>query len=284
MIADRDYEFLLDKIKRNRNIDLSQYRRAVLKRRIQHRLFVVKCDTYMDYVMLLNQDPNEYDLLIETLTIKVSEFFRDSQVFDILGAKVIPEIVSVKQARGVNRIRAWSCGAAYGEEAYSTAILFCEVLGRSLDRFNIEILATDIDKSALQRAPWGAYDKRSLRSVSPHLLFKYFTRVGDRYVISDKARSIIRFRYHDIVSDNTLSGMDLIQCKNLLIYFEKELQDKVVHKLHAALNPDGFLVLGNTESIAFEMRDYFEVVDLARRIYKKRSAATNPVYRERRAR
>jgi len=271
---DSELKFLLEKVKRNRNIDFSQYRMPVLERRIQHRLFETKCETYLDYVMLLNQDPKEYDRFIGTLTIKVSEFFRDPKVFDMLGKTVIPEIISQKEAKGINRVRAWSCGVAYGEEAYSTAILFCEVLGRRVDEFDIEIVATDIDKSALEIAPWGAYGKRALRRVSPHILFKYFTRSGGSYVVSDLPRSLVHFRYHDIISSNTLGGMDLIQCKNLLIYFEKELQERVVNKLHTALNPHGFLVLGNTENIALEMRDYFDVVDLPGRIYRKRLSDT----------
>ena len=185
MDGEKELKFLLEKVRRNRNIDFSQYRRAVLERRLQHRLFETRCAGYLEYVMLLNQDPTEYDRLIQTLTIKVSEFFRDPKVFDYLRGRVIPEIVSRKKDRSSKRIRVWSCGAAYGEEAYSTAILFCEVLGRGLSEFDIEIVATDIDKSALARAPWGSYDKKALRRVSPHLLFKYFTRSGDRYVVNE---------------------------------------------------------------------------------------------------
>ena len=231
---ERELRFLLDKIKRNRNIDFSQYRLRVLERRIQHRLHLTGCANYLDYVMLLNKDPEEYDRLIECLTIKVSEFFRDPKVFDLFGDMVIPQIVSEKQARGDKKIRAWSCGAAFGQEAYSMAILFCEVLGTDLDGFDIKILATDIDKDALEKAPWGSYDRTSLRKISPHLLFKYFTRFGDRYILSDKARSLVSFNYHDIVSGNTFSGMDLVLCRNLLIYFQKELQKTILQNLHAA--------------------------------------------------
>lgn len=270
MEDERGFKFLLDKIMRNRNIDFSQYRSQVLERRIQHRLHLTGCGTYLDYVMLLNKDPQEYDRLIEALTIKVSEFFRDAKVFDLLGDMIIPEIISQKQARGAKRIRAWSCGAALGQEAYSMAILFCETLGSYLNSFDIKILATDIDEDALEKAPWGSYDKGALRKMSPHLLFKYFTRIGDRYIVSDRAKSLVTFKYSDIVSNNAMSGVDLLLCRNLLIYFQKELQEEAFDNLFAALNLGGFLILGKTENLTPQMLDNLEVVDVRERIYKKR--------------
>jgi len=139
----------------NTHIDFKQYRLQVLKRRVQYRLDLAGCANYWDYILLLNKDPQEYDRLIECLTIKVSEFFRDTKVFDLLGDVIIPEIVSKKQTLGARMIRAWSCGTAHGQEAYSMAILFCESLGPRLDDFDIKILATDIDKKVLEEAPWG---------------------------------------------------------------------------------------------------------------------------------
>jgi len=270
MEYDRDFKFLLDKIMRNRNIDFSQYRPQVLKRRIRHRLHLAGCATYWDYILLLNRAPQEYDRLIESLTIKVSEFFRNPPVFQILGDEIIPEIVFQKHAQGAKTIRAWSCGAAFGQEAYSMAILFCEALGSKLDGFDIRVLSTDIDKNALVEAQWGSYDKTALRKMKAHLLFKYFTRFQDRYVVSDRARSLVAFRHHDIVSDNPKSGMDLVLCRNLLIYFQKELQEKALRNLHTALTSGGFLVLGKTESITPQMNDYFQVLDLKERIYRKK--------------
>jgi len=274
MKGDREFSFLLDKIRRNRNIDLSEYRRPVLERRIQHRLHQARCANYWDYIMLLNRDLGEYDRLMETLTVKVSRFFRDPKVFELLGNMIIPEIISRKQTEIVKKIRAWSCGSAFGQEAYSMAILFCEALGRGLNEFDIQIMATDIDKNTLEEAQWGSYDMKALNKISPLLVFKYFTRVDDRYVVNDKVRSLVKFKYHDIVSGNTISGMDLVLCRNLLIYFQKELQEKILRKLHTALNPGGFLVLGNTESIPPQMRDFFDVVSLRERIYRKNSQHT----------
>jgi len=269
MEDDREFKFLLDKIKRNRGIDFSQYRPQVLKRRIHHRMDLSGCANYWGYILLLNRDPEEYDRLIESITIKVSKFFRDPVVFDLLGGIIIPEILSQKKTGGLKNIKAWSCGAAFGEEAHSVAILFCEALGSRLNDFDIQILATDIDKNALAEAPWGSYDRTALGNMGAHLLFKYFTRFQDRYVVSDGARSLVTFRRHDIVSGSPIWGMDLVLCRNLLIYFQKELQKKVLRNIHTALNPDGFLVLGKTETIIPQMLEYFDVVDLTERIYRK---------------
>ncbi|MBW1775272.1 MAG: protein-glutamate O-methyltransferase CheR [Deltaproteobacteria bacterium] len=235
MEDDREFKFLLDKIKRNRGIDFSQYRPR----------------------------------LIECITIKVSKFFRDSKVFDLLEDIIIPEIISQKKTEGTKKIHAWSCGAAFGEEAYSVAILLCEALGSRLNDFDIQILATDIDKNALAEAPWGSYDRNALGNMGAHLLFKYFTRFQDRYVVSDGARSLVTFRRHDIASGSPMWGMDLVLCRNLLIYFQKELQEKALHNIYTALNPGGFLVLGMTETIIPQMLEYFDVVDLRKRIYRK---------------
>ncbi len=272
MEDDKQYKFLLDKIMRNTNIDFNGYRPQFLKRRLQHRLDSAGCSSYWEYIALLNKDPQEYDRLIETLTIKETYFLRDTEPFELLENMVIPEIVSQKQTEGARRIRAWSCGTATGKEAYSIAILLSEVLGNRMKDFDIKILGTDIDKDALEKAPWCSYDKRALRKMAPHLLFKYFTRFEDRYVLSDRVRALVSFKYHDIVSGIQKRGMDLVLCRNLLIYFERELQEKVLANLHTALNPGGFLILGKTETITEQMRDYFNVVDLREKIYRKESA------------
>jgi chemotaxis protein methyltransferase CheR len=272
MEDDRQYKFLLDKIMRNTNIDFSEYRPQQLKRRLQHRLDSAGCNNYWEYISLLNKDPKEYDRLIEVLTINESYFFRDTEVFGLLENGIIPEIVSQKQAEGAKKIRAWSCGTAHGQEAFSMGILFREVLGNSIKDFDIKILATDIDKDALEKAPWGSYDKKTLRKLAPHLLFKYFTSVRDRYVLSDPVRILVSFEHHDIVSGIQKRGMDLVLCRNLLIYFEKELQGKILYNLHTALNPGGFLILGKTETIPEQMKDYFNVIDLTERIYRKEPA------------
>ena len=253
---------------RSTNIDFSGYRPQLLKRRVQHRLHVAGCDSYWEYVSLLNKYPSEYDRLIESLTIKESYFFRDKNVFELLKNEVIPEIICQKHVEESNVIRVWSCGMGHGQEAYSIAILLCEALGQWIDDYDIRILATDIDKDALEKAPWGSYTKRALRNMSPHLLYKYFTKVRDRYVVSDRVRILVDFHRHDIALGPVKQGMDLVLCRNLLIYFEKGLQEKAVRNLHSALNPGGFLILGKAETLPERVRDHFDIIDLAERVYR----------------
>ncbi len=274
---DRDMMFLLDKIKRNRNIDFSQYQTRTLKNRIQNRLHTTNCQTYWDYILLLNKEPEEYDRLINSLTIKVSSFFRDTKTFELLRNSVIPEIISYKQSQSCKRICAWSCGAALGQEAYSMAILFCEALANHLNDYNINIVATDIDQQTLKNAPWTAYKKNALANIKPYLLFKYFTPAGDCYAVSDRLRSMITFKYHDVTSNNQRSGMDLILCRNLLIYFQKGLQERVLNNLYAALNPHGFLVLGKAESLSGSLNGLLEVVDVGERVYCKKGGHFPPL-------
>ncbi len=274
MEDEREYNFLLNKILMNRNIDFSQYRPQILKRRIHHRLKLSGCKTFLDYIALLNKEPQEYDKLLDCLTIKVSEFFRDFKVFDQLSEIVLPEIITQKQNQGDSTIRAWSCGAAHGQEAFSLAILFREALGRKFDDFDIKIIASDIDKKALEEGPWSAYSREALRKMAPHLLFKYFTLFQEngvtRYLVNDRVRHLVNFLYHNVISDRPIPTMDLVLCRNLLIYFEKDLQEKTLINLYSALNPGGFLVLGKTETLPFQMVEYFETVDLRERIYRKK--------------
>ncbi len=269
MQGDREFMFILDKVKRNRNIDFRQYRPAVLKNRVQNRLHATKCGNYWDYIMLLNREPEEYDRLIESLTIKVSQFFRNPEVFEFLGNEIIPEIISRNEAGGSRKIRAWSCGSAFGEEAYSLAILFCEALGKRATDSRVNVLATDIDGKVIKEAPWGSYDRKALGEMKAHILFKYFSRVRDRYVVADVPRSLVSFKRHDIVGESPMSGMNLVLCRNLLIYFEEELKEKVFHNLYGALSPGGFLVLGKVEGINNQLEEHFEVVNMRERVYRK---------------
>lgn len=191
-------------------------------------------------------------------------------MFNLLGDSIIPEILSEKRACEITRISAWSCGTAFGQEAYSMAVLFCEALGHNLNDFDIKILATDIDTNALEKAPWASYDGKAMHKMRPHLLFKYFSRVGDRYVVNDRARSLVTFKYHNVISGSLNMNMDLVLCRNLLIYFQKELQVRVLQNIYTTLNSGGFLILGKTETMAPQVAKHFQVVDLRERIYKKK--------------
>ncbi|MCK5099966.1 MAG: protein-glutamate O-methyltransferase CheR [Desulfobacteraceae bacterium] len=280
MVNDKEFQFLLEKISRNRDIDFSHYRDTVLKRKIQSRMHATDCKDYWEYLMLLNTNPLEYDSLIQAMTIKVSEFFRNPDVFVLMREIIVPEIIAQKQQSEDKNIRAWSCGAAWGQEAYSMAILFCETLGKRLRNVDLQITATDIDPEVVETAPWGAYEKLSLNRVPPHLLYKYFIRLKDRYVLKDRIRNLVSFKYHDVLSgrlnynhlnpNHLNQGMDLVLCRNLLIYFRKAHQVKALSNIYNSMNPGGFLLLGKTETLPAQIMERFEAIDLRDRIYRKK--------------
>ena len=280
MVNEKEFQFLLDKISRNKNIDFGHYRGTVLKRRIMHRMHLTDCKSYWEYLMLLNTTPLEYDRLIEAMTIKVSEFFRNPEVFVLLKEIIVPEIITQKQYCGDKNILAWSCGAAWGQEAYSMAILFCEALGKRLKAINLKITATDIDPEVVETAPWCAYEKDSLNGVPSHLVYKYFIRLKNRYVLKDRVRDLVSFKYHDVLSGHLNSshlnsshlnqGMDLVLCRNLLIYFRKAHQVKALRNIYNSMNQGGFLLLGKTETLPVQILERFEAIDLRDRIYRKK--------------
>jgi len=275
MVNEKEFQFLLDKISRNKNIDFGHYRGTVLKRRVMHRMHLTDCKNYWEYLMLLNTTPREYDRLIEAMTIKVSNFFRNPEVFVLLSEIIVPEIIARKRYSGNKNIRAWSCGAAWGQEAYSMAILFCEAQGKRLKAINLRITATDIDPEVVETAPWCAYEKDSLNRVPSHLVYKYFIRIKNRYVLKDRVRNLVNFKYHDVLSgylnSNHLNqGMDLVLCRNLLIYFRKAHQVKALCNIYNSMNPGGFLLLGKTETLPAQILERFETIDLRDRIYRKK--------------
>ena len=157
-MIDTDFKFLLDKIHRNKGVDFNLYRPNTLKRRIMSRLKTVGCANYSDHIIYLNKEPDEYNRLIEAVTINVTEFFRNPEAFEVIGKKVIPEIIKTKEKEGRKVIRAWSAGTSYGEEAYSLAILFLEALKERASDFDIKVYGTDIDPKCIEKAMAGIFE------------------------------------------------------------------------------------------------------------------------------
>ena len=268
-LEEMDFQTLLKKIHNERGIDFSQYRPRGLKRRISTRLRARDCSRYRNYIAVLNRDQGEYERLLSAIFINVTEFFRNPRAFEIIEKSLIPEIISEKERGARKTIRVWSGGVSFGEESYSLAILFYEVLKERINDFTIKIFATDIDVECMERARLGSYGKNSLKNVRPQLFHKYFSFVNGNYVVDDKLRLLITYRRHNIISDTPLRHMDLILCRNVAIYFTKPLQEKLLYNLSYALKPGGFLVLGNVESLWGDLRKSFKVIDNRERIYQK---------------
>jgi len=265
---DLDFAVLLNRIRKVRGLDCGHYKDKCLKRRIAVRMRANKVATYRDYVLVLKKDPSEYDRLLDALTINVSSFFRDRGTFNIIEDAVLPQLISSKQERNKKIIRIWSAGCATGEEPYSLAICLRELLGDRIDDLIISIYATDIDDGSLQKARLAEYDAQALREVEENRVRKYFTCNG-QYTVKTGVKDLVKFKRHDLISDRPLTHLDLILCRNVVIYFSRALQDKLFQNFHDGLNPGSYLVIGRTETLTGRTSKMFRPVDIRERVYQK---------------
>ncbi len=260
--CDEGFPELLEKIVRESGWDLRNYKKASLKRRIAIRLNTHNISSYKDYHSVLESNPAEYNRLVSTITIKISEFFRDPEVFGLL-KELIPPSLSVSDG-----LKAWSCGCANGEEAYSIGILLAEAAGIE-NLGDVKIFATDIDPGALDNARKGDYRGDSMRNLSDVVRNAYFHKSIKGYEVRDEIRHLVRFGALDIVKDTPISKVDVLLCRNVLIYFEKELQRRVLEKLDFALKLGGLLALGAAEVLPLPFLSRYTEVKKGSRVYRK---------------
>lgn len=259
---------ILDIIARERGLDFSGWRPGCLLRRIDHRIRASGANTVESYRRLLEKNPDEINRLLDSIAINVTEFFRNPEVFEGLARQVIPRIVEEAAAHGYSRIRCWSAGSSNGAEAFTLAILFSEEFRRRGAPYPLSIQATDIDRGALAEAEAGRYPSSAVREVPAALLDRYFVQTKGGYAVADAIRLLVKFRPHDMIHGRPLVANDLILCRNVLIYFSKELQRKVIGKFWKGLRRGGCLVLGLTESLRDEEK-HFVSRDPKLRIYTK---------------
>ncbi|MBV8653495.1 MAG: PAS domain-containing protein, partial [Alphaproteobacteria bacterium] len=225
--------------------DFSHYKRSTIMRRMQRRMQVARRETLEDYFSYLRENPDEAQALLADLLISVTTFFRDSRAFDALSRHVIPELFKAKET-GV--IRVWCAGCATGEEAYSIAMLLIEEASRHEIRPDIQVFGSDMDGKALTIAREGRYPVAIEADVSEERLRRFFTRDGEYYRVKRDLRDIVLFASHSLLKDPPFSRLDLVSCRNLLIYLDRDLQQQVLSTLHYALNRDRYLFLGSSES------------------------------------
>lgn len=254
--------------------DFSQYKRSTMLRRIQRRMQVVGASTGPDYLVQLRDKPDEAELLFRDLLINVTCFFRDAEAFDYLRREVITAVLKDKGAG--DTIRIWTPGCSSGEEAYSIAILVAEALSRMRARPIVQILATDIDEPMLQKARKASYPPSAVKDVPLELLDRYFFAQDDDYVLTPAIRDMVRVSNHNLIKDPPFSRIDLIVCRNLLIYLNASLQQRLIPVFHYALKPQGWLFLGSAENIAAR-NDLFDAVEPTLRIYRRSGAQRQSV-------
>src|SRR5205807_974722 len=251
------------------NVDFSHYKQSTVKRRILRRMALHGLETLDDYQRCLRKDRAELQSLYQDLLIRVTQFFRDPEVFEALKNKIFPVLIKNRPAH--SPIRIWVAGCSTGEEVYSLAISLLEYLDDKAARFPVKILATDLNEYALEKARNGIYVDNIEIDVSQERLRRFFIRGEGSYQISKAVRELCVFSRHNMTTDPPFSRLDLVSCRNVLIYLDSSLQKKVVPVLHYSLNIDGFLVLGPSENIG-PFTDLFEVIDSKARIFAKKPA------------
>jgi two-component system, chemotaxis family, CheB/CheR fusion protein len=252
-------------IKNHTPLDFTEYKRPTIIRRITRRMVANNTDTIGDYIELLKTNPSEIDILSKEFLISVTNFFRNPEAFDVMAKKVIPELVGNKLL--VDVLKVWVIGCATGEEAYSLAILIREHLIEVKKDIEVKIFASDIDKEALAKASKACYPKSISKHVSESRLNNFFIEVGDEYKVRDNIRKMIIFAEHDIIHQPPYGKIDLISCRNMMIYFNPTLQTKIFTTLNFCLNTDGYLFLGPSEGLG-SLKSLFTEVDKKWKIYK----------------
>ena len=256
---------LLARVRQHTKLDFSGYKEATLLRRIERRMIANRVHSLEDYVALVQNNAEEIHKLAKDILISVTSFFRDQRAFEDL-RQIVQRIVERK--RPGDEIRVWVPGCATGEEAYSIAILFHRVLGAAVDQYRLQVFATDVDSDAMAIARKGAYSGGSLTHVDPDTLKRFFGVREDRYEIVKALRDVVLFARQDLVLDPPFLRLDLVSCRNVLIYFQPALQSRVFALFHYALQPDGFLFLGKSES-ALQSDELFAPVDKDARIFRR---------------
>ena len=262
-------ELLLEKVYKDSSYDFRQYRQGTVIRRLDRRLQATGSRTYLDYMRFLDIHPQEYHRLNDYLTIHVSSFFRNANAFQQLAGWVLPELVIYKRKHEQRSLSFWSAACASGEEPYSIAIMLIESLGQGLPEFDISINATDINRQALSKAQAARY--RNTEGLSDTLLERYFDYSDGCYTLKDKVRRMVEFSYFNLLSKRNpfLAGADCIFCCNILIYMQKQLQERVLNLLYESLNVPGYLILGEAETLTENLHDKLECLDARVKIYKK---------------
>ena len=257
---------LLRYLKRARGIDLSGYKRPSLMRRIMRRMEAVKIQGVERYIDYLEVHPEEFAQLFNYLLINVTAFFRDQPAWDYLNETILPKLIEAKAPDA--EIRVWSAGCASGQEPYSIAMLLCERLGMNAFQKRVKVYASDLDQGALQEARQAIYTAKDVEAVPQPLIEKYFERTQNRYVVHADVRRAVIFGRHDLVADAPISRLDLLICRNTLMYFNAEMQDHILARFHFALNETGYLLLGKAEMLLTHA-NLFTPVELKHRIFTK---------------
>ncbi len=267
---------ILKLLAEKRGFDFSGYRRPMLERRTQKRMFKTNCGKPAEYLEYLQNNTEELDELIDAFTINVSNFFRNPLVFEYLERIVLHTIINSITLKKDELLRIWSAGCSRGEEAYSIAMAVNEFLKKEKTALDTIIFATDIDKKALSKGRSGVYDKQSLYNLKLGMAESYFKEESGKYIIDDELKKTVKFSFFNLLDINHIfppesiyGSFDMVFCRNVLIYFERESQGVIFDKLYKSLKINGFLILGEAELPPTELKGKFRRESKCCKIYKK---------------
>ena len=266
---------VVEQLRRTSGVDFSQYKPNTIHRRALRRMMILKLDSLDEYAEHLRAHPDEGQKLYDDVLIPVTSFFRDFEAFEALKAQVYPAIVKDKANKGT--IRMWAPGCSTGEETYSLAMTLLEFLGDKASSFQVQIFGTDLNEKGIQKARAGVYRESIAEEISAERLQRFFVKVEEGYRVTKSVREMCVFARQNLGNDPPFSQMNVVACRNLLIYIQPVLQKKIIPILHYALKPNGFLVLGGSESVS-AFPDLFSVVDKKHKIYGKRATASRLHY------
>jgi chemotaxis protein methyltransferase CheR len=267
-LDDVGFAALTEKIARERAFGCGSYKEKCLRRRIAVRMRARGVHRFSDYAALLDRDPAEYERLIDTLTINVTKLFRNWSTFDAVSRSVVP----ILWQGAARPIRVWSAGCSSGEEPYSLAILFHQYAaarGEVAGASRVQVLASDIDRASLDAARRGQFAEAAFADTPVELRRRYFS-VRAPFEVVPEVRPLVSFERRDLIVDPPPSGMHLITCRNVLIYFDRATQETLFQRFYNALAPGGFLVLGKVETLLGPTRSLFSAVDPRERIFRRR--------------
>lgn len=267
--SEKDFQSVLELLRASTGIDFSLYRQTTVRRRLVRRLALLRQRSLCDYVQHVKENPDEAHALAQDILIRVTRFFRDPEVFDVLSRRVFPALIRKRHLD--HPVRIWVPGCSTGEEAYSIAICFLEVAEQMRSRVPLQLFATDINDAAVEKARRGVYIENIAADVSPERLARFFVRTGKDFQIARKVRDLCIFSRHDLLNDPPFSRMDLVSCRNVLIYLDAA-QERALARFHFTLNPGGFLLLGRSET-ATSAPELFAPLDKDARLYGRQESA-----------
>ncbi|WP_088360689.1 MULTISPECIES: chemotaxis protein CheB [Rhodomicrobium] len=263
--GDKQFMEILELVREKTGQDFSLYKTGTLTRRIERRMSLASITDAAAYVEMLRGDPGELDSLAQDLLINVTQFFRDATAFEVLAANIIPEMIA---AQPLDRpLRIWVPGCSTGEEVYSLTILFLEAIGKSKRNVKLQVFASDVDAHSVAFARAGVYGRETEQQISPERLARFFSREGDGFRAVRDLREAVVFTVQDLLADPPFSRLDMISCRNVLIYLRADAQEQILSLFHFALRVDGVLFLGRSETVG-KFSDRFEAISKKQRIYR----------------